>query len=254
MIFVGGNDSGKSSIFGILEIFFNQITPNKDCTAISISKENLDYLRPKYCESVHSAKRIEIEIIASDNRMLRGMTVGNPGVAKLILTIIGDGAKLELNYCHRGPKSDERAIKLYMKLKDKVSYVYVPSLRDVSSNVFQKNLNDLVERYIYDKVYPRNAGGTSAGYRQAKRAVQVFKQTFKDVANRDLLRFVKKNLSLPVLQDIAFDFDVDESHIMRWFLEKIKIMREARDVERISMYHFGTGVLDLPPKNRTTCN
>lgn len=241
-IFVGGNDTGKSSIFKILDVFFNKIKI-EDNERISIANEYLDYLMPKYCERIHSAKQIKIEIEATDNRSLRGMTIGHSRTANLILTIMRNGVKLELNCSHRGTTSNFKAINLYQRLINNISYAYIPSLRDVASDIFEDNLNALTKKYIYENIYPQHVGGTTAEYRRAKETVTGFKNGFKVIANRELLNFVKKHMPIPALQEILFDFDVDEAQILQWFLKKIKIVRPARGEEKISMANLGTGVL-----------
>jgi len=239
-IFVGGNDTGKSSIFKVLDVFFNHLDIEKD--KVEVKKEYINFLMPKYCDRAHSSKRICIEIGADDNRLLRNMT-RDEGTTELILTVTWRGCKLELNECHRNVTSDKAAINLYQRLKKNISFVYIPSLRDVSGDIFNQNLTSLLNTKVFEEIYPQQAGGTPTGYRQIKNFLIKYKEELKTIANSGLLKAVQQNIPIPVSQDITFDVDMDESEILKWSLEKIRIVKPARAAERVDMPDMGTGVL-----------
>ncbi len=240
-IFVGRNDSGKSSIFKILDIFFNKLKIENE--KINLDKDSIDFLWPKFSEKKHSSKRIWVEISASDRRLLRGMADSSSGTAWLILTITRGSVKLELNETHRGNVSSKKAVKLYEKLKEYVSFTYVPSLRDVSGKVFNESLSELLGREVFERIFLNQVGGTTKEYRDVKRFARNYKQSLRDIANSYLLKDVKNNLPIPVSQDIEFDVDVSEEEIVKWFLKQIKIIRPAKQDEKIAMLDIGTGIL-----------
>jgi len=241
-IFVGGNDSGKSSIFKILDIFFNKIEVVNG-EEVRIDKDFVDFLWPKFCERKHSSKRIWVEVSATDGRLLRGMTDNSTGTAFLILTITRNGVKLELNENHRRKVSDKKAIKLYERLRQYVSFTYVPSLRDVSGTVFSDSLKNLFGREIFERIFLKQVGGTTREYRNVKEFATNYKGSLKSLANSYLLKGVKKNLPIPVSEDIEFDVDASEEEIVEWFLKHIKIVRPAQEGEAVDMLDIGTGVL-----------
>lgn len=241
-IFVGGNDSGKSSIFKILNIFFNKIEV-VNSEEIRLDEESVDFLWPKFCERKHSSKRIWVEVSASDGRLLRGMSESKNGTATLILTVTRKGVKLGLNENHRRKVSDKKAIKLYERLKKYISFTYVPSLRDVSGKVFNDSLSGLLEREVFERIFLKQVGGTTKEYRDVKNFSRDYKQSLKAIANNYLLKAVKNNLPIPASQNIEFDIDASETEIVEWFLKHIKIIRPAQQDEKVAMLDIGTGVL-----------
>ncbi|NTV28727.1 MAG: AAA family ATPase [Candidatus Omnitrophica bacterium] len=241
-IFVGANDTGKSSIFKILDIFFNHIEV-KGKEEISLSKESIDYLMPKYCERRHSSRRVIVEVGASDRRLLRGCSLKKTGTAFIILTITQKGTKLEINRSHRGVKSDRLAVSLYKKLKEGVRFAHIPSLRDVSSDVFKKNLSELFKSKILEQINPSQAGGTTAEYRNTKSFINQYRGDLENLANGDLLNVLRQNIPLSVSQDISFIVDIDAQEVLKLSLDWIKLVRPARENESINMLDIGTGAL-----------
>ncbi len=249
-VLVGPNNSGKTSILRILDWVWNHLGESLLDGDRVIPSEVIELLVPAR-ETKNRARRLTLWIKVPDGRSHNKFQCDEEGVARLRLNLRKTPKwtlYLALGAPTRGEsaESDPNALELLRRLREDMSFIYVPSFRDSNSTRFQRTLHDAFQQRLSDRALHSDQGGAPAEYRRTKKALGQLDDDATELASQ-LWGDMKKHLPSGLAKDGTVSLDAATEELVEWLTDKLtlQISTGAHDEQTVPLRDLGSGLQSL---------
>ena len=160
LFLVGPNNSGKTSLLRLLDVFFTWDLEREYST--KVSDDLLDVLLPAR-ETRNAARRLTVTVCVADGRRHRALGCTNGQVdIRLSLTVNDRRLRANLGQPRRNESHDTKAAGLIQDLRNEVEFVHIPAGRSVDSASFGATLSEVMTQSLASTLQQPGKGATRA--------------------------------------------------------------------------------------------
>ena len=246
IVLVGPNNSGKTSIFRLLDWLLNHAEDETLCGDRPLSQAEEQLLIPAR-NTRGGARRLVLRVAIRDGRR-RPRFFANDGVARLRFRVRNGRVYTNVRPPTRSEPLDSEpaAIQLLSELRDALYFRHVPSSRDVGSRRFQETLRTALEARLSERAVHQTRAGAPGEYRQVRSALT----TLKDVAERvsaPVWTEMQRELVPTLSRHASLKLAVDAPALVHWMAENIelKLVTGVHDPGAVFPIEVGSGLQSL---------
>ena len=241
LFLVGPNNSGKTSLFRLLDVVMNW---NIESEFAYASDELLRTLLPAR-ETRNAARRISVWVRVADGRKHSRLKCEN-GVAELRISLRVSERKLRANLGppRRHEAHEKSAVDFLNELRDCIDFIHIPAGRSVNTNKFEDSLNAAMTdalKFVIDKP----GKGATAEERKTKKLVSSLKALVDPIDEfwKDFLQ--RLPVGWEVEDHTSSKFDVSTLVQMVVSQVQLGISTGKHDVGGVAPQDVGSGLQSL---------
>lgn len=263
-VFVGENNAGKSSLLLVMDWLLNRLQM-EELELTAPSPESIEVLLPAR-ETGKQAHRIELKIQIDDgrtrNRFKDGIVEGGLVLIRVNYRKGKSSLFVKLGSPKRSeePTSDERAMDIIRLLREKISFIYIPSFRDAESNRFNSTISRVFRQRLEERVQHARQGGAPSEYRGIKSALSVLESTSTGLV-QPVFDALKEFMPSHLFQDAQAVLKMRQNDVVDWLLDHLsfELTTGPHDTNRVNKNAVGSGLqsmldiaLHIPEKTELT--
>jgi hypothetical protein len=246
ILLVGPNNSGKTSIFRLLDWILNGADEDVLTGVHDLSAIEQQLLIPAR-NTRGGARRITMRVEIRDGRRHARFFVRD-GFARLRFRVRNDRMFINVRPPTRSEslETEPDALYLFRELREATYYRHVPASRDVASAHFGATLTTALEARLSDRAVHQARAGAPGEYREVKHALE----TLKDVAEKlaaPLWDEIRAELTPSLTRDASLKLAVEPPDLVRWMAENIELKLVTGDHDPGSVFpiEVGSGLQSL---------
>jgi len=254
-VFVGRNNSGKTSALSLIDWLFNTLD-------IDELWEGEDGEHTEACKSTvlparstgRKARRITLWVYVSDRRSYNKFSVEN-GIARLRIRVGSEqnfrlAAKLGAPKKIEGWDSDKNAVELLERLRNNYRVTYVPSFRDASSERFGHTLSGALSGALGERALASGKKGKQPPEYVKVQKVQSELESLARNLTKPVLEQLRDGAPSGLLKAAKLDIQANAESIVDFLVSKmqIKLITGEQDSSSVPTDSVGSGlqsVLDV---------
>lgn len=250
IVFVGENNAGKSSLMMVMDWFLNHLKIS-ELEDMRPSPYSVDVLSPAR-ETGQQARRLAIRVSIKDGRTRNRFKSGIIGSEEVLLRLNYRKGKRSL-FAKLGPPkkseeatSDPKAIDLVKLLREKISFIYIPSFRDAESGRFNATINRAFREKLEEGLTHSRRGGAPGTYRSLKSAFQTLENTSTELV-QPVFERLNKFMPVHLFQNAQAVLDAEQSGLVDWLLQflNFELTTGSHDTNRVKKGAVGSGLQSM---------
>lgn len=248
VVFVGPNNSGKTSILLLLNWFFNELTTEYLHSGLDMPTEWKSILLPAR-ETRNRARRITLKVDISDGRKRRKYPYSNGDdfvVLRLSTRMTSPKVVARIGYPLQSEpfESDHTAIDLIEELQDKFAYKYISPFRGHSPAGMMSHFSAAFSNEIND--WYRSLGASSNTKRAIKKQARVLEETANDVLV-PLIETIVGVLPAGIAPNTKLEPNISAESLMELIANnaKLNLSTGSHDEAFVSPSKVGSGLRSL---------
>jgi predicted ATP-dependent endonuclease of OLD family len=246
IVLVGPNNSGKTSIFRMLDWLLNGADEATLAGDIPLTEHESQLLIPAR-NTRGGARRIVLRVWIRDGRR-RARFFADDGFARLRFRVRGDRVYTNVRPPSRSEllDSEEDALELLRELRASTYYRHVPASRDVASQRFRDTLSTALEARLSERAVHQARAGAPGEYRDVRRALSTLKEIAERLAE-PLWTEMSRELVPTLSRDASLRLAVEAPDLVRWMAEHIELKLITGDHDPGSVFpiEVGSGLQSL---------
>jgi predicted ATPase len=246
LLLVGPNNSGKTSIFRLLDWLLNAASEATLRGDTPLTDEEQQLLIPAR-KTGGGARRLVLNVRLRDGRRHERFFARN-GLARLRFRVRSDRIYANVRPPRRSETldSEDSALQLLRELREATYFRHVPASRDVASERFGETLRTALEARLSERAVHQVLGGAPTEYRQLKQALASLREVAETLA-APLWNDVRDELMPSLARDASFRLTVDAPNLVKWMAERIelKLVTGDHDPDAVFPIEVGSGLQSL---------
>jgi predicted ATP-dependent endonuclease of OLD family len=246
MLLVGPNNSGKTSIFRLLDWLLNAASEPTLRGDLSLTDEEQQLLIPAR-NTRGGARRLVLRVKIRDGRR-SARFFAKDGIARLRFRVRSDRIYANVRPPRRSETLDaeDDALELLRELRDATYFRHVPASRDVASERFGKTLTTALEARLSERAVHQARAGAPSEYRQLKQALASLREVAETLA-APLWDDVRAELMPSLARDASFRLTVDAPDLVKWMARRmeLKLVTGDHDPDAVFPIEVGSGLQSL---------
>jgi predicted ATP-dependent endonuclease of OLD family len=246
ILLVGPNNSGKTSIFRILDWLLNGADEDVLGGTRELNAAEQQLLIPAR-NTRGGARRIVVRVRIRDGRRHARFYAEN-GIARLRFRVRNNRVLANVRPPTRSEPLDveEAALQLLRELRESTYFRHVPASRDVASQRFRDTLTTALEARFSERAIHQARAGAPGEYREVKRALD----SLRDVAERlaaPLWKQMQDELMPTLSRDASLTLAVEAPDLVQWMARHIelKLITGEHDPQSVYPIEVGSGLQSL---------
>jgi hypothetical protein len=245
-LLVGPNNSGKTSIFRLLDWILNHASEATVLGNTPLTARELQLLMPAR-ETRNAARRLRLHVRVIDGRRRRRFQCEGE-IAHLRVGLRMPGVlRLNLGPPRRNETSDsDAALQLLGELRRDVSFSLVPASRDAQSASFSNAFRDAVMSKLEERALHARRSGAPAEYRAIKRALEEIREV-ADGLVLPLWDDVRDALPPGLAASARVSTELDPKALVDWIADRTSLRIATGDHDRATVHaaEVGSGLQSL---------
>jgi putative ATP-dependent endonuclease of OLD family len=242
LFLVGPNNSGKTSLLRLLDVFFTWDLEREYST--KVSDDLLDVLLPAR-ETRNAARRLTVTVCVADGRRHRALGCTNGQVdIRLSLTVNDRRLRANLGQPRRNESHDTKAAGLIQDLRNEVEFVHIPAGRSVDSASFGATLSEVMTQSLASTLQQPGKGATRAE-REAMKVVDSLEKLAGPL--QDFWKQFLDRLPSGWVADGQTDSQVDREVLARFVVDQLalRLATGTHDISGVPPREVGSGLQSL---------
>lgn len=246
---VGRNNSGKTSILRMVSWLLNDAPSDLLQNSQNLTNDVIEFLVPAR-KTRNRARRLTLWVSVPDARSHSRYRCVN-GQAQLRLNLrrtpdwkiylaLGTPTRRE------SAQSDDRAIELLERLRERSLFVYIPSFRDGQSPRFKGTLFEAFRSRLAERTIHTAQAGAPSEYRRATKAIKELSSIAEDLVS-PLWDDMRLHLPAGLTQSAKVSLETTPEDLIEWLAKhlNLKISTGPHDEQAVAISDLGSGLQSL---------
>lgn len=246
VLLVGPNNSGKTSIFRMLDWLLNHAREETLVGDVPLTETEQQLLIPAR-NTRGGARRLVLRVMIRDGRRQARFFATN-GIVRLRFRVRSNRIYANVRPPRRSEPLDSEAdaLALLRELREGTYFRHVPASRDVASERFRRTLSTALEARLSERAVHQTRAGAPSEYRRIRQALTSLGDVAQTLA-APLWEEMRNELVPSLARDASLRLSVDAPDLVRWMAERIelKLVTGDHDPGAVFPIEVGSGLQSL---------
>jgi ABC-type transport system involved in cytochrome c biogenesis ATPase subunit len=243
VVLIGENNAGKTSLLRVFDWLMNRLDGDLLNGHRSLTPDECDLLLPAR-PTANKARRVTLTVHVSDGRSGIRFGAAPNGLVTLRIQLKGMGAIALLGQPSRNEQTtDPNALLLLDRIREQHAVIYVPPVREASSDLFIQQLKAKVRPLLEDAFIHNTAGGAPKNYREAKAALSKITSIATQKADA-VWATLPQLISGGMFPSASFESTMSSDELVTWALESLlaRFVTGPHDAMAVGPEQLGAGL------------
>lgn len=248
-LLVGPNNAGKTSLFRLLDWFFNQVPVETVTGAARLTDEEAAWLLPAR-PTRNQARRLTLGVEISDGRSRRRFPATGSTV-DLRMTVWATGeVRLNVGPPRRGEAKDTHnrglGLELFRELRAATAFTLIPASRDASSESFREALRAAAVAKLEQRALHTRKGRASAESTAIKKAITEIRRVSAELV-APLWDEMQAAMPPGLAKSAELGPEIDAASLVGWVADntRLRLVTGRHDALGVGAVEVGSGLQSL---------